>query len=174
MTAAATPLGAKAGSYAVARAGNHCAACGAELAPGTPIITALRETPAGFERIDLDLNCWTTFDRSNLAAFWQTAVPHVAAKKKLLVDDSVLCDLFERLADTTEPAKLNFRFVLGLILMRKRLLNYESSHDAGGSDWWVVRLRGRETPLEMLNPHLGEQQVAEVSTQLADILNETL
>ena len=30
---------------------------------------------------------------------------------------------FERLVDTTEPAKLNFRFVLGLILMRKRLSN---------------------------------------------------
>lgn len=164
----------KAGSYDVGRPGNHCAACGQELAPGTPIIAALRESPAGFERVDLDLNCWTAFDRSNLAAFWQSAVPHPTAKKKLLVDDSVLCDLFERLSDASESAKLNFRFVLGLILMRKRLLNYESSHEHDGSDWWVVRLKGRDASLEMLNPRLGEQQVAEVSTQLGDILNETL
>jgi len=174
MPSSPAPTPPKPGTYDVARPGNRCASCGQELAPGTPIVTALRETPIGFERIDLDLNCWTAFDRANLVGFWQTTVPHPAAKKKLLVDDGVLCDLFERLATASEAAKLNFRFVLGLILMRKRLLNYESSEQRDGNDWWVVRLKGRDYELEMLNPHLGEAQVAEVSTQLGEILNETL
>ena len=46
-------------------------------------------------------------------------MPKGEQKKKIFVDDQVLCEIFERLADTTEPPKLNFRFVLGLILMRK-------------------------------------------------------
>ena len=52
-------------------------------------------------------------------------------KKKLFVDDQVLCELFERLASATEAAKLNFRFVLGLILMRKRMIVYESTRITG-------------------------------------------
>ena len=80
-------------------------------------------------------------------------------KPKRFVDDEVLCELFEKLADAPEPAKVNFRFVLGLILMRKRLLAYEASRDgdAAGHDVWVVRRRGQADRLDLLNPHLDEQ-----------------
>ncbi len=65
-------------------------------------------------------------------------MPRPEEKKKLFVDDQVLCDLFERLAEVTEPAKVNFRFVLGLILMRKRLIVYETTRHDDGKDVWVV------------------------------------
>lgn len=164
----------KPGHYEVGRPGGPCRVCGRDLLPGDKIMAALRETPAGFERLDISLDCWPQFDRKDLLAFWQTTIPQHEAKKKLFVDDQVLCELFERLKDTTEPAKLNFRFVLGLILMRKRMLVYESSRDENGQDLWTVRLKGREDRLDLLNPRLNEQQVAEVSQQLGEILNEEL
>jgi len=86
----------------------------------------------------------------------------------------VLCELFERLKDTVEEPKLNFRFVLGLILMRKRMLVYESSRSEDGKDIWTMRFRGKDDRLDLLNPRLTEQQVAEVSQQLGEILNEEL
>jgi len=43
-------------------------------------------------------------DRAEVLAFWQGVMPRAEAKKKLFVDDTVLCELFERLADATEPA----------------------------------------------------------------------
>jgi hypothetical protein len=108
-------------------------------------------------------------------AFWQTIMPHPqAVKKKLFVDDQVLCELFERLSSATEPAKLNFRFVLGLILMRKRMIVYESTRMDAESEIWQVRFKGKEAMLDLLNPKLHEQQVAEVSQQLGEILNEEL
>jgi hypothetical protein len=113
-------------------------------------------------------------DKAQLLAFWQTTVPLHEAKKKVFVDDVVLCELFERLKDTAEEPKLNFRFVLGLILMRKRMLVYESSRSEGERDIWTVRFRGKEEKLDLLNPRLSEQQVAEVSVQLGEILNEEL
>jgi len=164
----------KPGQYDVGRPGGLCCVCNAELPPGTRIVAALRETPLGFERLDLSLDCWEKFDRTDLLAFWQTVIPQHEAKKKLFVDDEVLCELFERLADTAEPAKLNFRFVLGLILMRKRMLLYETSRDEGGKDIWTVRFKGKEDRLDLLNPRLNEQQVTEVSQQLGEILNEEL
>jgi hypothetical protein len=169
-----TTIAPKPGQYEVGRAGGKCTVCGNDLPPGTKVIAALRETPTGFERLDVDPACWPTVDRANLLAFWQTVIPQHEAKKKLFVDDAVLCELFERLKDTEEPSKLNFRFVLGLILMRKRMLIYETSRQVDGKDIWTVRLRGREEQLDLLNPQLNEQQVMEVSQQLGEILNEEL
>jgi hypothetical protein len=137
-------------------------------------MAALRETPLGFERLDISLAAWPEFDRTDVVGFWQTTMPHGEQKKKLFVDDQVLCELFERLATTEEPTKLQFRFVLGLILMRKRMLVYEASRTDGDRELWTVRFRGREDKLDLLDPKLNEQQVTDVSRQLGEILNEEL
>src|SRR5205085_4590954 len=124
--------------------------------------------PQGFERLDITLDAWPTFDRAEIIGFWQTVMPQPDQKKKVFVDDQVLADVFERLANTSEPAKLNFRFVLGLILMRKRLIVYESSRMEGDREIWTVRVKGRDDRLDLLNPRLGEQEVLEVSQQLSE------
>jgi hypothetical protein len=163
------------GGYDVARPLGKCAVTGEPIAQGEKFMAALRETPAGFERVDVSTNAWPQFDRKDVVGFWQATMPALEQKKKLFVDDEVLCDLFERLKDTTEQPKLNFRFVLGLILMRKKMLVYETSRtEDGGKDVWVVRFKGREDKLDLLNPKLDEAQVAEVSQQLGQILNEEL
>ena len=167
----------KGGTIDVGRPGNRCAACDRTLAPGEPLMAALRETAEGFDRADVCPACWPAFDRAGVLAFWRASVrlPSASARPNRFVDDELLCELFEKLADAPEPAKVNFRFVLGLILMRKRLLAYEASRaDEAGRDVWVVRRRGRQDRLDLLNPHLDEQQVAEVSRQMGDVLNETL
>lgn len=149
---------------------------GKTVAPGEKLMAALRETSIGFERVDISMEAWADFDRANVLAFWQTRVPIPEEKpKKLFVDDAVLCELFERLADTTEPAKQNFRFVLGLILMRKRMLVYETTRlEEENREIWVVRFKGKEAKLDLYNPRLDEQQVMEVSQQLSEILNEEI
>jgi len=37
-----------------------------------------------------------------------------------------------------------------------------------------MRFRGREDKLDLLNPHLTEEQVGDVSRQLGEILNEEI
>lgn len=137
-------------------------------------MAALRETAAGFERVDVSMPAWPDFERKDVVAFWQTTMPKHEARKKLFVDDEVLCQLFERLADAAQPAKLNFRFVLGLILMRKRMLIYETTRHDGERELWTVRFKGKDDRLDLLNPRLTEEQVGEVSQQLGEILNEEL
>ena len=160
--------------YSVARPQGVCAVTGKSIAPGEKLMAALRETPTGFERLDISMDGWPQFDRSGILAFWQTTMREPEQKKKLFVDDEVLCELFERLSDTTEPAKLNFRFVLGLILMRKRMIVYEDTRFENDQEIWSVRFKGKDARLDLINPKLNEQQVAEVSQQLGEILNEEL
>jgi hypothetical protein len=165
---------AKQGSYEIGRPAGKCAVSGADIAPGEKFMAALRETPQGFERIDVAHSAWQQFDKNDLVAFWQAVMPESNKAKKLLVDDTVLCELFERLADVQEPAKVSFRFVLGLILMRKRLLNYETSRHEKDRDVWTVKLKGRDSTCEMVDPRLTEDQLGEVTQQIGQILNSEL
>lgn len=162
------------GGYDVARPHGRCHISNRLIEPGEKFMAALRETAIGFERLDVCLESWEQFDRSNVLAFWQAVMPRAEAKKRLFVDDTVLCELFERLSDTTEQVKLNFRFVLGLILMRKRLVIYESTRTEPDREIWRVRLKGRDDFIELLNPRLNEQQIVEVSQQLNQVLSEEL
>ena len=173
MSTAAQPKPQSTG-YEVGRPLGKCAVTGKSIEVGEKFMAALRETPAGFERVDVSAEAWPQFPRTDVLAFWQATMPAAEQKKKLFVDDTVLCELFERLGSATEPAKLNFRFVLGLILMRKRMVIYENTRHEENREIWSVRMKGREEMLDLLNPKLNEEQVTEVSQQLSEILNENV
>jgi len=174
-TAAPAPKPQQHGGYDVPRPAGHCTVTARKIEPGEKLFAAIRETPEGIERVDVAPEAWEQFNKANLLAFWQTVMPEHEVKKKVFVDDEVLCTLFERLADAAEPVKINFRFVLGLILMRKRLIVYEDGrHDGDGRDVWVVRMKGSEQRLDLIDPKLDEQQVTEVSQQLGEILNQEM
>ena len=166
--------GTSSGGYDVSRPQGKCGVCGAPIEPDQRLMTALRETPAGYERIDVETGCWEKFDRKDVVAFWQTVMPRPEQKKKLFVDDTVLCEIFERLGTAEEAPKLAFRFVLGLILMRKRLVIYEDTRKEGEKEVWKVRMKGKPETLDLVNPHLGEEQVRDVSTQLNEILQQEM
>jgi hypothetical protein len=174
----AKPAGAPA--LSVPRPHGVCAVSGRPIVPGEKFMAAVRETAAGLERVDVAAEHWAGFERADLLGYWQTVMPDPEQKKKVFVDDEVLCTLFERLADATEPAKVAFRFVLGLILMRKRLVLYDSTrHEPaaeGGEarDVWTVRMKRRTDTLDLIDPKLDESRMTEVSQQLGEILNEEL
>lgn len=152
----------------------QCSRCARRFEAQQQFIAVLLEKPAGFQRADCCLECWRQHDRTDVLAFWQTVMPQPQQRKKLFVDDALLCDLFERLADVTEPAKVDFRFVLGLILMRKRLLIHEATQQEATRNVWIVRLKGREQALKLTDPGLDEDRIRQVSAELAQILEQEL
>jgi hypothetical protein len=174
MSTAAPPPKPQHSGYEVPRPAGQCMVTGRKFEAGEKLFTAIRETPEGIERVDVSPEAWDAFDRANVLAFWQTLMPAHEQKKKVFVDDEVLCTLFERLADATEPMKINFRFMLGLVLLRKRLMVNEDIRQENGRGIWVVRMKGKEERLDLIDPKLDEQQVTEVSQQLGEILNQEM
>jgi hypothetical protein len=170
----AAPAKSQKSGYDVPKPAGKCAASGRDIAPGEKFVAAVRETDTGLERVDVSPECWGDFDRAKLLGFWHTTMPRAEERRKLFVDDEVLCNLFERLADATEPGKINFRFMLALVLMRKRLIVYEDTRHEEGRDLWVVRMKGKDERIDLIDPKLNEQEMAEVSQQLGQILNEEL
>ena len=108
---------------------------------------------------------------------WRTTMPEPGGKAKTLVDDEVLLNLFHRLADDQQPQRIAYRFVLALILLRKRLLKHDETKAQNGASVWMMRLKGDpvDAPkVEVVDPNLSEEQVREVSDQLGEILRGEL
>jgi len=136
---------------------------------GEEYFAALVETETGLERRDYSTECWHK-ERPPVYCFWRTRMPEADQKKKLFVDDEMLLTFFDRLADETEPEKVNFRFVLMLILMRKRRLKYEGMKTEGAMETWSLRVSGENRCVEVINPHLTEDKIEQLSSQMGQIL----
>lgn len=189
-------------TYDIARPTGQCAFTGATLRPGQHYIAALVEVdpaeqaearnPTGFKRVDISLEAWQQGHRPpRLFGHWKTTLPLPNQKPRVFVDDSVLLDMLRRLQDATEAHRLAFRFVLCLVLLRRKLLRYDgvqrrpSAASNVTQDWWQVtpKLDVTKGPmgkwneaekLEILDPHLDEPQVRQVTQQLGEILQSEL
>ena len=145
-----------------------------DAAPGSSAAVGL-----GLRRLDVSMEAWGQGQRpDSLFGYWKTVMPEPNQKKKLFVDDDLLMNLFQRLADTDQPQRLAFRFVLCLILTRKRLLRYEGSTkrtvEGHEQEWWVLMPKGASVTVEVLNPQLDDPQVQQVTDQLSEILEAEL
>jgi hypothetical protein len=157
--------------YNIAKASNVCRVCGKELTAGEEYVAALFDEGPTFRRDDFCRSCWEQAPDAAAFSTWQGRIPSREQPKKTFVDDEVLVDFFQRLADQAEGPKVNFRFVLALMLMRKKLLIYDASRPGdAGQEIWTMHLRGDAAPLQVVHPQLDEQQIAEVTAQLSSIL----
>lgn len=147
----------------------QCWGTGAKFVVGDEYYGALVETPDGFERRDFSVEFWQE-QKPEVYCYWKTKMNRPDQKKRLFVDDDMLMSFFERLAGETEPEKVNFRFVLTLVLMRKRILKYDSSRYEDSKEVWTLHVTGEKRIVTVVNPHLTEDQVAELSSQIGQIL----
>ncbi len=165
--------------YTIGRSSGKCAATGVDLAPGDRIVTALVERAAdeGLERLDFAESAWRE-DRppARLVGWWRSTVASPDAPRKAFIDDEALLSLFEQLGETDEPRRVAFRFVLALILIRKRLLRHTGSKSREGVQVMLVRMRGATgwddapPPIEVIDPVMDEATIADVTEQLGQAL----
>jgi hypothetical protein len=155
--------------WEVARTTGTCCISGRAFEEGEAYHTALFAAGDSFERKDYAEECWSGPPEGAYCT-WKARLPVKDRPRKLLVDDQVLVTFFERLERETDEPKLQFRFVLALILMRKRLLKYVESQIEGGVEWWTLRAPGSQTTHRVRNPGLDEQRIKDVAGQLGAIL----
>jgi len=173
-------------NYEISRSSGVCAATGRALLPGEPCIAALCErlgdVGAPFFRLDYSVDAWQQGPRPDrLFGYWRTTVPEPHAKRRVFVDDDLLTNVFERLAGDERPQRIAFRFVIALILMRKKLLKYSGRETRGAHEIWLLAPRVPANsplpppePFEVVNPRLADEDIREVTDQLGEILNADL
>ena len=151
----------------------QCCATGQKIEVGQEYYAALVETDQGFERRDFSVDGWEK-ERPQVYCFWRTRLPEPNQKRPLFIDDQMLVAFFDRLAVETEPERVAFRFVLGLILMRRRRLKYEATVTSEGNEVWRLRWVGQKDTVDVVNPHLDEEQISQLSGQIGQVLNADL
>jgi hypothetical protein len=140
------------------------------LQPGEKFYAVLFDTPNGFDRRDYSAEAWED-PPEDYFSYWQSRVPQKQEKKRLFVNNDIMVDLMLRLADREEAVKQHFRFVLSLILMRKRLLKYEQTVHQDGVEYWHMRLTRDQSIQAIMNPRMTDDQIAAVSAELGAILH---
>jgi len=151
----------------------QCYGSGKKIEYGEEYFGALVETEEGLQRQDFCADYWSR-NKPDVFCYWKTKLPHPDQKKHRFVDDEMLMAFFERLERETEQEKINFRFVLALVLMRKRRLKYDSSRSKDDKEIWRLRIVGENEFVEMVNPRLDEEQIEQLTSQVGEILQTDL
>jgi hypothetical protein len=104
-------------------------------------------------------------------AHWLGRIPTTTAPKKPPFQDGVLLDCLDHLATAHEPNRVNFRYVVALLLLRRRKLKLEESRKrADGQSCMVVRDLRTGQRIEILDPHLGEAEIEAVQDEVFQVL----
>ncbi|HOV77847.1 MAG TPA: hypothetical protein PLS24_07445, partial [Sedimentisphaerales bacterium] len=127
----------------------QCSGSGRKIEPGEEYYGALVETEEGLVRRDFSNEYWER-ERPHVYCFWKTKLAAPNEKRKLFISDDMLMAFFERLANETEAEKVNFRFVLALVLMRKRRLKYDSTKSEDGREIWRLKVSGDKDLVEVV------------------------
>ena len=151
----------------------QCYGTGRKIEYGEEYFGALVEIDEGLQRRDFCADYWES-EKPNVFCYWKSKLPHPDQKKQIFVDDEMLMAFFERLENETGQEKVTFRFGLALILMRKRRWKYDATRVENGKEIWRLRIVGEKEIVEVVNPHLDEEQVEQLSSQIGQILQTDL
>lgn len=154
----------------IERPTGRCAKTGEPISDGEAYYAVLYEDGESFRREEVSLTAWDGAPEDAFCHF-KTRMPTKAPKKKLLVDDNILMSFFVRLEDETAEVRRQFRFVLALILMRKKLLKYQETRQSGDGEIWIMRVTGQDKTHKVLNPKLEDSQIETVSRELSAVLH---
>ena len=146
-----------------------CAACGRGFEIGQTFQAFLYEAETGYARRDFCCECEPPAEPAALG-HWKTRRPEPAAKKIVPFDREAIYGFFERLEDATEPSQVQFRFVLALLLWRKKVLKLERTVPGSEGEVWEFITVRTATPHRVVRPDLGEEELERLSTQLEQLL----
>lgn len=152
------------------RAAGRCVKTGRPLAEGEAYYAVLFEQGDNFRREEYAVEAWSG-PPPGAYCYFKARIPIKEKKRKPLVDNEVLIDFFVRLADETVPVRVQFRFVLALLLMRKRLLKYETTNRTEAAETWIMRLVKDQSMHAVQNPRMTDEQITAVSQELGAVLH---
>jgi hypothetical protein len=155
--------------YAISGPARLCAVSGRELAPAERFYSALFEEEGRLVRKDFAADAWPGAPEGAVA-YWAGRVPAAGQKHKPVFNDDLLMDCFERLATAAEPGQRNFRYVLALLLMRRKRLKFEDARKRDGQDLLCVRDARTGARHEVPDPRLTEAEMASVQDEVFRVL----
>ena len=158
--------------FEVQRCSRHCAATERELSPGEVYYSALLAEGAGVERRDYSREGWNG-PPDGTVAWWKSRIPDRATKRKRWAPNEVMLRFFEELDQRGDDLQSHddMRYVLGLLLVRRRVLRQEESErDEDGNEVLVLYSPRRETTYKLPTAIPHGERINEIQDELARLL----
>ncbi len=155
--------------YQIQPHSRKCVATGRDLKPGERYFTALVEDGDHFVRQDFSKEAWKGPPAAAFS-FWTGRVPTPSETLKPRFDDDLLEECFQRLETQTEPSRVNFRYVVALLLIRRKRLRFEQSvFEDGVEKLEVAHAKTGERHL-VVNPQLNDEEMTQVQAEVFNVL----
>jgi hypothetical protein len=146
-----------------------CAASGRELKAGERVYSALRDENGQFVRTDYAADVWPG-PLPGVVAWWAGRIPEVGKAARPTINDDLLADCFEHLSGTTDQARVRFRYVVALLLMRRKRFRFEDARQRDGQDTLVVRDHKTGRRNEVDDPQMTEPEMDAVRDEVFRVL----
>jgi hypothetical protein len=152
------------------RRADACAACNRTFEVGDSLQALLFDAPAGYERRDYCLACTPAEVAASALAVWKTRRPAPTERKNVPFDREAIYGFFQRIEQDDAPEKLQFRFVLALLLWRKRVLRFDRSEPGPAGETWHFSTPRGDRVHAVARPELAEEELERLSEQLEAVL----
>jgi hypothetical protein len=164
--------------FEVQRCTRCCAATERVLNPGDECYSVLEIAGAQVVRKDYCPEAWKGAPNAAFG-WWKSRVPEPTAKKIKLAPNDVLLELFDQLADNLDQQDL--RYVLALLLVRRRVLRVDVSHDNPytkdndpssnhGAEKMSLYCPKRDSTCEVAVAMPNSARIDEIQQQLSELL----
>lgn len=155
--------------YQIQASARRCAVTGQEFRPGERFYSVLLDEAGKFLRKDFSQSAWQG-PPPGAFSFWMSKAAQGATPRRPPIDDEVLLECFQRLEGEQEPGKLAFRYVLALLLLRRKRLRLEDTRKEEEQEVMVVRCTRKGERFQVVDPALSDHELESVQEDVFRVL----
>ena len=155
--------------YQIQGPARQCAASGRELRAGERFYSVLLEEAGQLVRKDYASDAWPG-PPPGAIGYWSGRIPASGQPRRPTINDEWLLDCFAHLGEAKAPAQKNFRYVIALLLMRRKRFKFEDVRKSDGQEFLLLRDGKTGARYEVLDPHLDDAEAASVQEEVFRVL----
>lgn len=151
--------------YSLKPLSKTCAATGQPFEPGTLCYSVLMEKNGRYERLDFSPEGWSGVPEGAIGV-WRTEVPQPESKAPSSIDLDALFDIFIQLVEQANEHQQKLRYVLALLLIRKKRLIHDETKKGENGDIMVLLGARGEGAFEIPEESLSEFEIAKLQAEI--------
>lgn len=146
-----------------------CAACGAKFAAGDAYVAALFVREGKVVREDRCAKCASPETPPEALGQWRAkvAAPKGPAVRRL--DFDTLAELFPRLDGREDDASKRLRWIVALLLVRKKILQQLSRETRDGVEMLALKFKHDDRVYRVTDPRMDEAATAQLHEELGKL-----
>lgn len=150
--------------------GETCGVCEKIFEEEESLFSALRRDTEEYARLDFCVSCWEGRDGGGFLCSWKRKTR--VRETQPTVDGSVVFEIFQRLDGAEEKHDRNFRYILGLLLMRRKRLKFVDVEKTENGEFLVLEDKQIEdVKYRLLDPGMSEEEIQHAKDEVGKLFS---